>query len=261
MPRCPECGRLGSIHQRGCPHCGYEPENQNGAYAADNFRGAIAFDAAESRDEAADFIEDVANDQCRTPIARFQNGAEAGYFADELTHAAELDVRLLVREQFDAVHGMSVTDYVLLVREADAERASQILRSLVSSTDDHDADDASGDQAAQDGFNVAATPGGPVWVPILLTLAAGSIAYWGVEKVEQRPRPPALVNRDRRQPPDLWRVLGMSPDPWVQKLGPGQGVRRLQIAPDRRTAVVQEDRDGDGRFERQWEFSCRRDGG
>jgi hypothetical protein len=94
-------------------------------------------------------------------------------------------------------------------------------------------------------------------MPLILTLAAGSIACFGVEHAHQRPRPPALADRDPRDP-DLWRVLGDDPAPWTQRLEGGAGQRELSIDRETGTAVLREDHDGDGRFERAWRFRWRR---
>lgn len=252
MPRCSQCGRLVSIHQHGCPEC------DRGVSEGHDPLPAEDFPEREPLIEESEFDENESHSR-RLPIARFQSGAEAGYFADELARAVDLDVRVLAREHYDAVHGVASTDFVLLVLETEAERAAQLLRSLVASTDDDEAPDESNLLAAEHDFNSSALMGGPVWVPLLLTLAAGSIAYWGIEKFEQRQRPPALINRDRRQPPELWRVLSASPSPWVQTLGPGRGTRQLQVDPATKSAVIQEDRDGDGRFEREWAYSWQDD--
>lgn len=235
MPRCPDCGQLVSVHEDHCPTC--RPANDE-RFPVPALAESVAADDDNSEERTV-------------AIARFHNGAEAGYFADELAHELNLETQVLAREQFDALHASWSTDYVLLVPESDAERAAQALQQLVKNTDDDEADH----DGLLDSENTTRTASGPIWVPLILTLAAGSLAYWGVEKVEQRPRPPALVNRDRRPPPDLMRTLGKLPGPWVQKEGPL--TRELQIHPESNTATLREDRDGDGRFEREWEYSWR----
>ncbi len=91
------------------------------------------------------------------------------------------------------------------------------------------------------------------WVPILLTtLAAGSVAYWGVKKIEENPRPPVLRNEQGQKVGDIWDVLMGTDGPWIQHVGQdGDGIRLLRLRPDG-TAILQEDRDGDGRFEREF---------
>ena len=71
-------------------------------------------------------------------------------------------------------------------------------------------------------------------------------------------RPPALIVRDGRKPPELWEILGATNGPWVQQLEGGRGVRRLTLNPDGRSAVLEKDHDGDGRIDREWKFSWRK---
>lgn len=241
MPRCAECGSLVSVHTDVCPHCGSDEAEQNrpAVAAIDRVPGVAGDDAGEFRSSGP-----------RVPIARFQNGAEAGYFADELSHQLDIDAEVRVREQFDAVHAIWTTEYVLCVPEEVAESASDTLQQIVSSTDDDSADGPEGTDESR-----SATTGAQMWVPLILTLAAGSIAYWGLNRLERAPRPGQLVIRDRRLPAELWQMLGNSRGPWVQKEG---GVTRsLHVNPHDGTARVEEDHDGDGQFERAWEYSWR----
>jgi hypothetical protein len=190
-------------------------------------------------------------DGVRVAIARFQNGAEAGYFADELIRATGVESEVLARERFDAVHAAWAVDYILLVDRPHAEPSARTLQALVEATGDDVREEAA------DASETSELPGG-VWVPLILTLAAGSIACFGIDRLEHRPRPGALVIRDRREPPELWEVLGARRGAWVQKLEGGPGVRELTLDPDNRSAKLKEDHDGDGQFDREWEFSWKR---
>lgn len=229
MPRCPDCGLLISVHHTQCPACsGTDRETEEERFAPQEMAGSDMETAGE-----------------RVSVARFQNGAEAGYFAEELTHQTGIDVQIVAREQFNH---MWSTDYLLMVPAADAQDAAQALRALVQSTTEEDGDAVADGRFPEEEQSLA----GPVWISVVVTLAAGSLAWWGMHRVEQRPRPPALVMRERRPPPDLYEFLKTSPTPWVQRLD--SGIRELQIDPDARAATVREDRDGDGNFERRWEF-------
>lgn len=230
MPRCPDCGFLISVHQTHCPACSRE--------------GASDDESCEAAADAS--AETPSNLGKRVAVARFQNGAEAGYFAEELAHETGIDVQIVAREQFNH---MWCTDYVLTVPEADAQTAAEVLRGLVQDTSDDETqlDDAGALPAER--LSLAGT----MWISVMVTLAAGSLAWWGMHRLDQRPRPPALVVRERRPPPDLYDFLKSSPSPWVQR--DGSGVRELQIDPATRAATVREDRDGDGQFERRWEFN------
>jgi hypothetical protein len=184
-------------------------------------------------------------------IARFQSGAEAGYFADELCREIGVATEVLARERFDAVHAVWSVDYMLLVDRQDAERSARSLASLVEATGGECTEDPS------DNSPVSDLPVG-VWMPLILTLAAGSIACFGIERLDHRPRPAALVVGDRREPPELWDVLTATRGTWVQQLEGGPGTRELTLDRDRHRARLREDHDGDGCFDREWEFSWKK---
>ena len=232
MSYCQQCGRPKGLTQTLCPDC-------------------LREDASASADSPLETdaplgAGDGANEQLA--IARFQNGAEAGYFADELTREANVATEVLARERFDAVHAAWSVDYILLVPRPHAERAAGALKTLVEATGGDDGEESS---SLATGSELSAG----VWVPLILTLAAGSIACFGIERLDQRPRPPALVVGDRRKPPELWEVMAAARGTWVQQLDGGRGMRQLTLDPDRRSALLKEDHDGDGRFDREWEFS------
>ena len=232
MPICPQCGQRHGLSHSLCPDC------------------VQAHAAANPSESVSGLAEDAEDGERGVAIARFQSGAEAGYFADELTRETGIEVDVLVRERFDAVHAVWTVDYILQVSPLHAQEAPGALQSLV---------DATGDDAGEEstGPSVSDIPAG-VWIPLILTLAAGSIACFGIEHLDHRPRPPALVVGDGRKPPELWEILGATNGPWVQQLEGGRGVRRLTLNPDHRSAVLEEDHDGDGRIDREWEFSWRK---
>jgi len=234
MSYCPHCGQPHAANAKLCPEC--FPDEEDG----------VADDEAAAADPGDD------SQDRRVAIARFQNGAEAGYFADELTREAHLDTEVVARERFDAVHAAWSVDYILLVDRPHAERAARLLQSLVEETGGATAEEeVTHESPATD------LPGG-IWVPLILTLAAGSIACFGIERLDQRPRPPALVVRDPREPPELWDILSATRGSWVQKLEGGPGVRELTLDPETRSARLKEDHDGDGRFDGEWEFSWKK---
>jgi len=232
-----------------CPQCGQATANSLFCFECSRERAPCESAASGVEMSAPGLSDDVGGD--RVAIARFQNGAEAGYFADELTRAAGVEAEVLARERFDAVHAAWAVDYILLVDRPHAVQSALTLHALVEAT----GDDA-GDEAA-DVSETSEIPGG-VWVPLILTLAAGSIACFGIDRLEHRPRQGALVIRDRREPPELWEVLGARRGPWIQKLEGGPGVRELTLDPNNRSAKLKEDHDGDGRFDREWDFSWKK---
>ena len=209
MPYCPECGRSLPAQRMLCPECSRDREAGEPGSAAGDSQEYAAGDAPESD---------------RLMIARFQNGAEAGYFADELSRAADTETEVMARERFDGVHATWSVDYILLVDRPHAERAARLLQSLLEAT----GDDAGGD--ATDEPSRSEIPGG-VWVPLILTLAAGSIACFGIERVDHRPRPPALVLRDARDAAELWKILAGTRGTWTQKLDGNSGSARVDARP------------------------------
>ncbi len=88
------------------------------------------------------------------------------------------------------------------------------------------------------------------WVPIVVTLAAGSFAFWGVKTLWQPARPQAAA--PVKAPRDvLWDVMrGPQGRKWVQHDPDGRRVRELEIEPAGTEAILREDADGDHFFER-----------
>lgn len=236
MHRCPQCGRRLRLADDSCPDCPAPSDPES--------RETLPADA--STDEATPHHDPL------VAIARIPNGAEAGYFADELSRDTGVEVEVVARERFDGVHAVWAVDYVLMAPRDEAERVALSLKELVDCSDDRD------ERNLEDSSRGELSSG--VWVPLILTLAAGSIACWGVERFDQRPRvrPPALVDRNPRQPPDLWQVLGATPGTWVQKSPDGSLTRELALDPEHQTAVLREDGNGDGEYEREWEFEWKR---
>ncbi len=216
------------------------------------------------------------------PFARFANVAEAGYFADELR--ARLDVSVLVRSEqsFDALHHAWQCRFVLLAPEAAIERAEEALRALVDEGyDDAPAAEGCAESAAEtDGLidlpDEAAAPnersrsetfandpwgdaeredsdaGRIHWLPIVLTLTAGSAAWCGLRWF-QEPLRQAIGPRQAGGAPDLWNELSNDPAPWIQTTE-GTGRRELRIDRQSGVAILTEDADGDGRPEREIKF-------
>lgn len=254
MPRCADCGRRFVGDQETCPACS-QPLRSRGA-SADDARAGFAARASEPP------LNELAAGSPLVPVARFANAAEAGYFAHELQWRQDVPVQLRVEQDFDALSGFWTTRYLLLVPEADGPSAALLLQRLVEQTDGDDPlpDEPLGlDPAARlsveeligsRGPAAAARPG-VNWVPIVLTLAAGSAAFWGVRKLHDRPKvnlPVAPVGRHHNE---LWRTLAAPDGPWALQHDAINGTRELWIDTQRNVAVIREDADGDGRFERE----------
>ena len=227
MRRCPACGR--SVHKQSafCESC-LAPVDSSPADepVADDYHGPMQ------------------------AIARFRHVAEAGYFAYELREREGVPVRVAPDDNFDAMDGSWSSSFVLMVPEASAAPMAQRLDELVRATqgDEEIWTDRPGDPEEWD----VAPESGVNWVPIVLTLTAGSLAFWMVRQVHDQPRAAAQAAAGQRLPDDLWDALGGTREPWVQRSENGAGTRELAIDRSRRSAVIREDRDGDGVFERAY---------
>ncbi len=205
-----------------------------------------------------------------TAVARFLNAAEAGYFAHELKLLANIPVNLQAEEDFEAVSGHCSTRFVLSVPEPWAEQAALSLQELVQQTD---ADDSLPELTApleREGFLEADSqpfdpfvedplfaPPNPVnWVPIVVTLAAGSMAIWGIKKLWEpaRPQPAAPANAPREV---LWDAMRTGGRKWVQSDPAGRPVRELEINFAGTEATLREDSNGDRVFDRTLQLKRR----
>ena len=83
---------------------------------------------------------------------------------------------------------------------------------------------------------------------IVLTLAAGSAAIWGVRKLNEAPKPggPVPVNGREGQ---LWNTLRLPNSGWALSHDEIPGRRQLRIDARRGLMVIQEDADADGVYE------------
>ena len=202
---------------------------------------------------------DATLDETAVTIARFPNIAEAGFFAHELMHQESVPVQLSVDESFDAGGGYWNTRYLLSVPESYAESAAAVLQQLIEQTsnDGWEADDAYSAAASNVLERAGATyasaenEGSIHWLPIVITLAAGSFVFWGARKLQEAParRGMAPVGREHQ---DLWEDLSHHSRPWVQLHDNGRGVRELRI--EGNAAVLSTDADGNGHFESRQRF-------
>jgi len=183
------------------------------------------------------------------PVARFAHAAEAGYFSHELWYRQQVEAGVEVEESFDAVTGHWNVRYVLSTGPDDADQARQFVRDVIAEDDEDDED-----QPALSGVDRVLSdedrPGSRVrWVPIVLTLAAGSIAYAVVRGGAMPGQADDRARAARKADEDLWRSMAREPGPWIQPLSNPQARRELWFNRDGRRAVLREDADGDGEFE------------
>ena len=189
-------------------------------------------------------------------IARFGNAAEAGYFAHELSPLLNCEPRIECQDDFDAIGGAWRTRYTLAVPDQLAEQARKQLGTMVDGNwEQEQLRPVPGTSLYDIGPTIEGRPASRInWVPIMLTLAAGSAVFWAGRK--------AQVARDNVEPGgagqrDLFELLSDGAQPWVQHGEDGRGRRELQVNPRSGLATVFEDTDGDGRFDRKLEFPMR----
>lgn len=200
-----------------------------------------------------------------TPIARFLNAAEAGYFAHELKLLGNVPVSIQVEEDYDAVSGHWSSRFVLAVPSVSAESSAMMLQELVRQTENeefrsdipvpafegerlHSANSQPFDPFPQDDDFESPQPLN--WVPIVVTLAAGSLAIWGVKKLWEPARPQAAA--PAKAPRDvLWDMMRTPHGGrWVQHDAQGRPIRILEFHGNE--AIFREDSDGDEIFEHTW---------
>ncbi|MCH7989478.1 MAG: hypothetical protein IID46_10085 [Planctomycetes bacterium] len=253
MPRCPHCRERFVGHPDCCPDCS-GPLIET-VFEEQNFRTEAEFEIG----------EDVP-DEAIVSVARFHNAAEAGYFSHELMLAEEIPSMVKIDEHFDALSGRWSTRFLLLVPERFAENAVVSLQRLVEQSNSEESTEeetrntfrVTSEEMEQFGDELEfdrspAVESGVNWVPIVLTLAAGSAAFWGVQIFQARPQPQPHANaapQGARQQ-DLWDRLSGSPEPWVQQLEGGRHTRRIQFETEGNVVIIREDSDGDGHFEKE----------
>jgi hypothetical protein len=232
-----------------CLHCGWTSDSGD---ECPRCRGRLAPVASPGLPSGADPADGPGD---WLTVARFANAAEAGYFADELHHVLECEPRIDVRDDFDAVHACWHTRYSLSVPAALAERAHAQLHQMIDGEWEQLESAGRSAAAGRDPFGIApgdqggsgpTGPSGVNWVPIMLTLAAGSIVIWAGNKKAHPPRRAPAPGDGQRF--DLIDVLSSDRAPWVQHLSRG-GVRELIVDGATGAAQVREDADGDGVFE------------
>lgn len=239
MEYCPSCGVRLEYQPDSCPACDRSLSDR------------VPSELPARNDEvAAD-----GGDEPLVAIARFHNAAEAGFFAHTLLTADEIPVSLKAEDDFDAISGYWAVRYLLMVPEKMQAVATQALQSLVrrSATEDFQDDETERHDVTRFGSAAASAvrfdenPLEPVddgsrmlnWGPVVLTLAAGSLALWGLHELNRGPvvQP---IGKHRDVP---WDEISRSPRPWVQELE-GNRRREMRIDKRRNRAVIREFIDG-----------------
>ncbi|GIW94995.1 MAG: hypothetical protein KatS3mg110_3036 [Pirellulaceae bacterium] len=194
-------------------------------------------------------------------VARFENAAEAGYCAERL-QSSGISTRLEYRDRFDAVKDHWQVVFELQVPPHERAEAIVRLRELLHDEEEPADESASYGQDNQS-RSVWAESGrydpfaeGPHDVPLVMAMAkwlpclllAGSVGFAGGWWLAER-QGSAVAERAL-----LRRVAESAP--WLNVPPPGEPQRRLRLDSAGQW-LVEEDRDGDGRFEVIWRFADR----
>lgn len=214
MQVCPSCGQrlpLGQLGNVACPACGQLSVQQS--------------------------------PDAPTPIARFHHAAEAGYFAD-LLQQQQIDAEVRQHQDFSALDGARPMVFVLLVPAEESLAAAELIQQELQADSSDDAEGSSRLLTGQLSTGELRT-GEPLrwWQPVALMLVAGGIACWAGGTLEAT-RTPAFPSGG-----PLWDLLSESDQPLVGRDEQGQARRRVRFDQRQRRLIVEDDQDGDGRFE------------
>lgn len=185
-------------------------------------------------------------------IARLTNLAEVGYFADTL-EAEGITTQVRQHNEFSALHGTWQTVFVLQVPARHGSQAAQRLRRDVEQTAEEEAvavgNHTSSGALLSEQHSVSSVAA--IWKPVVFVLLAGGL-FCTTRQVD-RGRP----NRLPQDVTPLWEALTETSRILTSDVRPGQPSSRLLTDPRSRTIWLQDDVDGDGRFDR---VRCFREG-
>ena len=262
MRRCAHCGQPCASQQDRCPTCAHtlvqQPRPRDDRNEQMQLGRPLESDSAERPD----------GDDVWVAVAAFASIAEAGYFAHELKYAEHIPTRIEVDENFDALSGGWSARFVLAAPQSMVEQAADMLHDMIeqpgyaenvaeteleSEPKSRDHHVRSVDDSVE-GADALAESSRMNWIPIVLTITAGSVVFWGLREFEQRPRIKRHQAEMRVAPvgavrSGFWKRLDTSSGPWVRRLEDGRGTRELWIDTRRNRATLREDADGDGHFE------------
>ncbi len=171
-------------------------------------------------------------------VARFANLAEVGFFADVLEGHA-VATRVHHQQKFDAMGGHWQTSYELMVNESDVEQAVKVLREEIGTAPD-EFDDEAPDR--HDGAPLAPRSLASYWTPVIWAVLAGGLGY-----LAGRAESSDTSGRTAQTQRFLLSVADAAPfhsDPRPAKIARG-----LRWDHEQRLLVLEEDQNGDGRYD------------
>ncbi len=193
---------------------------------------------------------DTLTDGSFVTIARFAWASEAGYFSHELGLPGDFEARIVWEDQSDKIHGFWQGEYLLQVPPDWTDEARTRLRELLEDkgetppptprrwSGDVESDDPAFDPQATSGIN---------WMPIILTLTAGSMAAIGYQIWISNGAPPPVARDESIEEESL-------PTPGNRVFmheSPDGGQWTVRFDPDHDRMILTEDADGDGHTERR----------
>lgn len=201
------------------------------------------------------------------PVARLANLADSGYFSDLLTQH-EIAVQVQELDEYSALLGLWESVFVLQVARDDAERAKELINEHVETSRDSlaESDDAASMQqtspaAQHDPWSSHDHDLGwadeherstavPIWKSVAVVLIVGGLAYAvgrSSGKLETETAPTA--DQDT-----LWQALSRPGETFVTDVPPGARKFRLRFDAQADHIDIDEDVDGDGRYDRRRTF-------
>jgi hypothetical protein len=207
-----------------CPRCGFE-----GSPSADHCDAVV--------------------DGAFVTIARFAWASEAGYFSHEMGLRTSFENRILWEDQSDAIHGFWQGAYLLQVPPDWADEARALFRQLLD--ENIERAQPANDSSEFDGAD--SVPFDPQssftinWVPIILTLTAGSVAAFGYQVWSRHGERPAVA---REESPDELEAPREGERLFVAD-GPEDGRWSVRLDAAGESMILLEDIDGDRRPDRR----------
>lgn len=252
-----------------CPECGFQISEES--TSTKGRRQGRAFDDRDSRGYranttvAAQSPSEIGNHASRfddpnwVVLAKFQNAAMAGYFADELHRQFGFATEVDLQEEREPIHSTWTIRFCLLVEKGTARQAAYALQLIAR--DDSDADPLAPKPAHpvvnMEPRKAASHIGRLTWIMSILALVA---VLFVILMLSLNPRGPWQRGRvggpgwQRAMAAQQFAAINGDGAPWTQPINAGAGTRRLSLNAARQVSVIETDADGDGRFESTEEF-------
>jgi hypothetical protein len=177
-------------------------------------------------------------------VARVTNLAEVGYLAEVLENHG-VAVQLERRDEFTGQNGNVFPWYVVRVPASEASRAAELLQQEVERTGADPTEDVEDLAAPRVPLAPLLATGSSVWISILAVLVVGGIAYGAGRGWFE------FAGDGSRS---LWETLVETPGTLEYRSPPGAARREVRFEGDANRAVIDDDLDGDGRFDRRRVF-------